>query len=47
MRILKRKYATEFKEQAVKQVKLGQSIGAVAKDLVIIGHTQTTGSAQQ
>lgn len=47
MKILKRKYATEFKEQTVKQVKLGQSIGTVAKDLVLVGHTQTTESAQQ
>ena len=34
MKIPKREYTTEFKELAVKRVRDGQSLGAVAKELV-------------
>ena len=39
MKIPKQEYTTEFKELAVKRVKGGQSVGAVAKDLGLIEQT--------
>ena len=36
MKIPKQEYTAEFKELAVKRVKGGQSVGAVAKDLGLI-----------
>jgi len=38
-KIPKQEYTTEFKEQAVKHVKAGKSIGAVAKELGLIDQT--------
>lgn len=38
-KIPKQEYTTEFKEQAVKYVKAGKSIGAVAKELGLIDQT--------
>lgn len=38
-KIPKREYTAEFKELAVKRVKSGQSVGAVAKDLGLIEQT--------
>lgn len=38
-KIPKQEYTTEFKEQAVKHVKSGKSIGAVAKELGLIDQT--------
>ena len=32
-KIPKQEYTTEFKEQAIKQVEMGKSIGLVAKEL--------------
>jgi transposase len=39
MKIPKQEYTTEFKEQAVKHVKEGKSISAVAKELGLIVQT--------
>ncbi len=39
MKIPKQEYTPEFRELAVKQVKTGQSVGAVAKDLGLIEQT--------
>ena len=39
MKIPKQEYTPEFRELAVKRVKAGQSIGAVAKDLGLIDQT--------
>jgi len=39
MKIPKQEYTTEFKEQAVKHVKEGKSIGTVAKELGLIEQT--------
>ena len=39
MKIPKQEYTVEFKELAVKRVKDGQSVGAVAKDLGLIEQT--------
>ena len=39
MKIQKQEYTIEFKEQAVKQVKLGKSIGLVAKELWLVEQT--------
>ena len=39
MKIPKQEYTDEFKELAVKRVKDGQSVGAVAKDLGLIEQT--------
>ena len=39
MKIPKREYTVEFKEQSVQRVKSGQSISAVAKDLGLIEQT--------
>ena len=39
MKIPKQEYTAEFKELAVKRVKGGQSVGAVAKDLGLIEQT--------
>lgn len=39
MKILKQAYTAEFKELAVKRVKAGQSIGAVARELGLIEQT--------
>ena len=39
MKIAKREYTVEFKEQSVQRVKSGQSISAVAKDLGLIEQT--------
>lgn len=39
MKIPKVDYTPEFRELAVKQVKSGQSIGAVAKDLGLVDQT--------
>ncbi len=39
MKIPKQEYTAEFKELAVKRVKAGQSVGAVAKDLGLIEQT--------
>ena len=39
MKIPKQEYTIEFKELAVKRVKAGQSVGAVAKDLGLIEQT--------
>ena len=39
MKIPKQEYTGEFKELAVKRVKGGQSVGAVAKDLGLIEQT--------
>ncbi len=39
MKIPKQEYTPEFRELAVKRVKEGQSIGAVAKDLGLIDQT--------
>ena len=36
MKVQKREYTTDFKEQAVRQVKSGQTAGVVAKDLGLI-----------
>ena len=38
-KIPKQEYTTEFKEQAVKQVKMGKSIGLVAKELGLVEQT--------
>lgn len=40
MKIPKQEYTTEFKELAVKRVRDGQAIGAVAKDLGLIEQTR-------
>lgn len=39
MKIPKQEYTAEFKELAVKRVKDGQSVGAVARDLGLIEQT--------
>ena len=39
MKIPKQEYTPEFRELAVKRVKAGQSIGAVAKDLGLVEQT--------
>jgi transposase len=39
MKIPKQEYTAEFKEVAVKRVKGGQSVGAVAKDLGLVEQT--------
>ncbi len=39
MKIPKQEYTTEFKEQAVKQVKMGKSIDLVAKELGLVEQT--------
>ena len=39
MKILKQEYTAEFKELAVKRVKEGQSIGAVARELGLVEQT--------
>jgi len=39
MKIPKQEYTAEFKELAVKRVKDGQAVGAVAKDLGLIEQT--------
>lgn len=38
-KIPKQEYTIEFKEQAVKQVKMGKSIGLVAKELGLVEQT--------
>jgi transposase len=38
-KIPKQEYTAEFKEQAVKQVKMGKSIGLVAKELGLVEQT--------
>jgi len=38
-KIPKQKYTIEFKEQAVKQVEMGKSIGLVAKKLGLVEQT--------
>ena len=38
-KIPKQEYMAEFKEQAVKQVKMGKSIGFVAKELGLVEQT--------
>ena len=38
-KIPKQEYTTEFKEQAVKQVEMGKSIGLVAKELGLVEQT--------
>ena len=38
-KIPKQEYTIEFKEQAVKQVKMGKSIGFVAKELGLVEQT--------
>jgi len=38
-KIPKQEYTVEFKEQAVKQVKMGKSIGLVAKELGLVEQT--------
>ena len=38
-KIPKQEYTTEFKEQTVKQVKMGKSIGLVAKELGLVEQT--------
>lgn len=39
MKIQKQEYTIEFKEQAVKQVNMGKSIGLVAKKLGLVAQT--------
>jgi transposase len=39
MKIPKQEYTIEFKEQAVNQVKMGKSIGLVAKELGLVEQT--------
>ena len=38
-KIPKQEYTAEFKEQAIKQVEMGKSIGLVAKELGLVEHT--------
>ena len=38
-KIPKQEYTTEFKEQTVKQVKMGKSIGLAAKELGVVEQT--------